>query len=310
MEEERLLEQEALNDDRSGIPGTSLHVDPVDLEPGEQAEQMGCADGQPPEASDCQQHEEEAQPQKASGGDQGQPAADLRQEPHRNLAAEGPVTRSAGDAAGPSASALSILNSPSTNGPRPSRNGGHSAAPEDDVGVVETAELQASPAKKQRRKSIGAQKGGKGIRKEKGLKGGKSSVREHTALQTKRMRSRMEEDTIHKFLKLAYEDGDGPGDVDETETEVLTASWLASSASWSNKGKRKRVLTPKEEDEFEASVARALGFPADELSEAEAEAGLGGSTAKEDRRYVLVRNHILARWQCNVMNKVSLNQVR
>jgi len=69
------------------------------------------------------------------------------------------------------------------------------------------------------------------------------------------------------------------------------------------------VLTPKEEDEFEASVARALGFPADELSEAEAEAGLGGARPRRTASTCSVRNHILARWQCNVMSKVSLNQV-
>lgn len=306
MEEERLLEQAALNDSWTGaanaLPDPILDDKPDELaQPGEWQSPV----------LPVGEHQQEVQPlQPVFNGVQAHPANGHSQDFKRNQAAqEGPWNSLVNQAAGPPASGLSVLNSASTKKALPlSANGGNSAAPEDDLGVVETAELQSSPAKKHRR-AKSAQKGGKGIRKEKGLKGGKSSVREHSVLQTKRMRSNREEDTIRKFLKLAYEDEGGPGDVDEMETEVLTASWLASSSSWSNKGQRKRVLTPKEEDEFEASVARALGFPADELSEVEAEAGLGGSTAKEDRKYVLVRNHILARWQCNVMSKVSLSQV-
>ncbi|PIN00005.1 Amine oxidase [Handroanthus impetiginosus] len=67
----------------------------------------------------------------------------------------------------------------------------------------------------------------------------------------------------------------------------------------------------EKETEVEAMIALSLGFPIDELLHEEIEAGvvkeLGG---KEQNDYIVVRNHILARWRANVHSWLSKGQIR
>ncbi|XP_057981373.1 lysine-specific histone demethylase 1 homolog 2 isoform X2 [Malania oleifera] len=77
---------------------------------------------------------------------------------------------------------------------------------------------------------------------------------------------------------------------------------------------RKRNRTKKDlekETETEAMIALSLGFPIDALLEEEIEAGvvseLGG---KEQNDYIVVRNHILAKWRDNVRMWLSKGQIK
>lgn len=77
---------------------------------------------------------------------------------------------------------------------------------------------------------------------------------------------------------------------------------------------RKRNRTKAElekETETEAMIALSLGFPIDELLKEEIRAGvvneLGG---KEQNDYIVVRNHILAKWRANVRRWLSKGQIR
>ncbi|XP_024922693.1 lysine-specific histone demethylase 1 homolog 2 isoform X2 [Ziziphus jujuba] len=76
--------------------------------------------------------------------------------------------------------------------------------------------------------------------------------------------------------------------------------------------KRNRTKEDLEkETETEAMIAFSLGFPIDALLEDEIRAGvvrkLGG---KEQNDYIVVRNHILARWRDNVRMWLSKGQIR
>ncbi|GAB2284560.1 Lysine-specific histone demethylase 1 2 [Dionaea muscipula] len=77
---------------------------------------------------------------------------------------------------------------------------------------------------------------------------------------------------------------------------------------------RKRNRTQddlEKETETEAMIALSLGFPIDELLEEEIKAGvvqeMGG---KEQNDYIVVRNHILAKWRDNVNVWLSKGQIR
>lgn len=77
---------------------------------------------------------------------------------------------------------------------------------------------------------------------------------------------------------------------------------------------KKRNRTKEElekETTTEAMIALSLGFPIDELLEEEIKAGvvseLGG---KEQNDYIVVRNHILARWRDNVRSWLSKGQLK
>ncbi|OVA13905.1 Amine oxidase [Macleaya cordata] len=77
---------------------------------------------------------------------------------------------------------------------------------------------------------------------------------------------------------------------------------------------RKRNKTMKDmekETEIEAMIALSVGFPIDELLEEEIKAGvvseLGG---KEQNDYIVVRNHILAKWRDNVRMWLSKGEIR
>ncbi|KAL0295236.1 UNVERIFIED_CONTAM: Lysine-specific histone demethylase 12 [Sesamum radiatum] len=77
---------------------------------------------------------------------------------------------------------------------------------------------------------------------------------------------------------------------------------------------RKKNRTQKDlekETETEAMIALSLGFPIDELLDEEIRAGvvseLGG---KEQNDYIVVRNHILAKWRDNVHSWLSKAQIK
>ncbi|KAI4320749.1 hypothetical protein MLD38_034194 [Melastoma candidum] len=77
-------------------------------------------------------------------------------------------------------------------------------------------------------------------------------------------------------------------------------------------GKKKRTREELEkETETEAMIAFSLGFPIDALVEEEIRSGvvreIGG---KEQNDYIVVRNHILARWRNNVGIWLSKGQIR
>lgn len=67
----------------------------------------------------------------------------------------------------------------------------------------------------------------------------------------------------------------------------------------------------EKETETEALIALSLGFPIDELLEEEINAGvvstLGG---KEQNDYIVVRNHVLAKWRDNVRSWLSKVQIK
>ncbi|CAL9754074.1 unnamed protein product [Musa acuminata subsp. burmannicoides] len=78
---------------------------------------------------------------------------------------------------------------------------------------------------------------------------------------------------------------------------------------------RRRNRTAEErqrETETEAMIALSLGFPIDALLDAEAAAGVvhppGDAAARND--YIVVRNHILARWRANVRSYLSKSEIK
>ncbi|KAF2285950.1 hypothetical protein GH714_009147 [Hevea brasiliensis] len=94
---------------------------------------------------------------------------------------------------------------------------------------------------------------------------------------------------------------------DENLMDELIENQLGGSLK-----KRNRTREDLEkETETEAMIAISLGFPIDALLEEEIQAGvvrqLGG---KEQNDYIVVRNHILARWRSNVKVWLSKGQIK
>lgn len=76
---------------------------------------------------------------------------------------------------------------------------------------------------------------------------------------------------------------------------------------------RKRNKTAEErqrETETEAMIALSLGFPIDALLDSELAAGTAAPSSPEQNDYIVVRNHILARWRANVRSFLSKSQIR
>ncbi|GAB4849553.1 Lysine-specific histone demethylase 1 2 [Ancistrocladus abbreviatus] len=77
---------------------------------------------------------------------------------------------------------------------------------------------------------------------------------------------------------------------------------------------RKRNRTREDlekETETEAMIALSLGFPIDALLEEEIKAGVVGELGgKEQNDYIVVRNHILARWRDNVRVWLPKGQIK
>lgn len=94
---------------------------------------------------------------------------------------------------------------------------------------------------------------------------------------------------------------------DENLMDELIEKHLGGSLKKRNRTKEDL----EKETETEAMIAISLGFPIDALLEEEILAGvvrqLGG---KEQNDYIVVRNHILARWRSNVQMWLSKGQIK
>lgn len=110
-------------------------------------------------------------------------------------------------------------------------------------------------------------------------------------------------------MKTPVSDGDGSvskrtlrkkvglRNYDENLMDELIEGHLGGSFKKRN---RTREALEKE-TETEAMIAFSLGFPIDALLEEEIRAGVVGVLGgKEQNDYIVVRNHILARWRGNV----------
>ncbi|KAH9288848.1 hypothetical protein KI387_032965 [Taxus chinensis] len=66
-------------------------------------------------------------------------------------------------------------------------------------------------------------------------------------------------------------------------------------------GRKRKGIDIEKESDVEAMIAYSVGFPTDSLTEEEIEAGALSTLGRaEQATYVVVRNHILARWRENV----------
>ncbi|CAM8900810.1 unnamed protein product [Rhodiola kirilowii] len=94
---------------------------------------------------------------------------------------------------------------------------------------------------------------------------------------------------------------------DENAMDELIENELASS----NRKRHRTMVDIEKETETEALIALSLGFPIDDLLDEEIKAGvvreLGG---KEQNNYIVVRNHILARWRKNVNIYLTKGHIR
>ncbi|KAJ4845240.1 Lysine-specific histone demethylase 1 2 [Turnera subulata] len=93
--------------------------------------------------------------------------------------------------------------------------------------------------------------------------------------------------------------------------EDLMDEFMENHLGGSFKKKNRTRQDLEKETETEAMIALSLGFPIDALLDEEIQAGvvrqLGG---KEQNDYIVVRNHILARWRSNVRTWLSKDQIR
>lgn len=67
------------------------------------------------------------------------------------------------------------------------------------------------------------------------------------------------------------------------------------------RGRKRKPLSVEKEVDVEAMIAASIGFPRESLTEEEIEAGVVASAGSlEQANYIVVRNHILAKWRENV----------
>lgn len=100
-----------------------------------------------------------------------------------------------------------------------------------------------------------------------------------------------------------------PMNYDESLLDRALRDHLGASAG----PRKRRRLTAEErqkETETEAMIALSLGFPIDALVDAEVAAGVVSATPQEQNDYIVVRNHILARWRANVRCWLSEDHIR
>lgn len=114
-------------------------------------------------------------------------------------------------------------------------------------------------------------------------------------------------DSGGSLLKRSLRKKVGMRNYDENLMDELIEKHLGSAFK-----KRNRTREDLEkETETEAMIALSLGFPIDALLEEEIQAGvvreLGG---KEQNDYIVVRNHILARWRDNVRIWLTKGQIK
>lgn len=94
---------------------------------------------------------------------------------------------------------------------------------------------------------------------------------------------------------------------DESQIDELIEKHIGGESK-----KRYRTKEALEkETKTEAMIALSLGFPIDELLEEEIKAGVVSELdGKEQNDYIVVRNHILARWRDNVRSWLSKVQIK
>ncbi|KAL2609406.1 hypothetical protein R1flu_027979 [Riccia fluitans] len=76
---------------------------------------------------------------------------------------------------------------------------------------------------------------------------------------------------------------------------------LGGAAPLPSRGRKRKPLSVEKEVDVEAMIAASIGFPRESLTEEEIEAGVVASAGSlEQANYIVVRNHILAKWRENV----------
>ncbi|CAM6091479.1 unnamed protein product [Calypogeia fissa] len=76
---------------------------------------------------------------------------------------------------------------------------------------------------------------------------------------------------------------------------------LGGSSPFPGRGRKRKPLSVEKEVDVEAMIAASIGFPRESLTEEEIEAGVVSTVGGLDQaNYIVVRNHILARWRENV----------
>ncbi|XP_010921991.1 lysine-specific histone demethylase 1 homolog 2 isoform X1 [Elaeis guineensis] len=99
-----------------------------------------------------------------------------------------------------------------------------------------------------------------------------------------------------------------PTNYDESRLDALLHDQLGGPLP---SRKRNKTLEERQrETETEAMIALSLGFPIDALLDSELAAGVAAPSSAEQNDYIVVRNHILARWRANVRSFLSKSQIR
>ncbi|KAF5179609.1 Lysine-specific histone demethylase 1-like protein [Thalictrum thalictroides] len=108
-------------------------------------------------------------------------------------------------------------------------------------------------------------------------------------------------------LKRSLRKNIGVRNYDENLMDELIEKHLGNTP----RKKNKTIEDMEKETETEAMIALSLGFPIDELLEEEVKhrvvSELGG---KQQNDYIVVRNHILAKWRNNVRTWISKDQIK
>ncbi|KAJ7568219.1 hypothetical protein O6H91_01G023800 [Diphasiastrum complanatum] len=88
---------------------------------------------------------------------------------------------------------------------------------------------------------------------------------------------------------------------DEALVDEMIEQQLGGNPAFVARGRKKKPLDMDKEVDVEAMIAVSIGFPRDALTEEEIEAGVVTTVLGEEQaNYIVVRNHILARWRENV----------
>lgn len=96
---------------------------------------------------------------------------------------------------------------------------------------------------------------------------------------------------------------------DESLGDATVEQHLGTLPSRAQRRKRKLATSEKAFD-AEATIAAAIGFPRESLTEEEVEAGVVQTVgSQEQANYIVVRNHILAKWRENVDVYLQLETV-
>ncbi|KAG0492491.1 hypothetical protein HPP92_005889 [Vanilla planifolia] len=102
---------------------------------------------------------------------------------------------------------------------------------------------------------------------------------------------------------------DKPRTYDESAFDELLQAHLGAAP---RSRKRNRTLEERQkETKTEAMIALSIGFPIDTLLDSEIASGVVSSlSGPEQNDYIVVRNHILARWRADVRSFLTKSQIR